>query len=581
MRVVFALAVFAAAAFMLYGWGWAARRLLRARETNWPATAASGMAALVFLGGMLNLARLAYPWALGCAAVGGIALGVIALKNWAPKNWARKKWEMSILSRVLIPVAVLVFTIVTQAPPRAYNFHDDFQKYFAHPVRMLETGTVFGSPLNDIGLDTLGGQALLDGFAVAFFPIQYINGVGAAFALFLCMMLASQFKSIFTSTLATLSVFIINPQYVNISALYTGSLLIMAAILEESAAMTGLLYAGLIALKSSFVLFVAVHLAATRRVKAGVFAALFLTPWILLHAPHYVQFLQAGPAIADHGVRPVESFNSFSIEPLDYGATPLAYTLLMIAVALCGVLRNKVDAIAMACFAMSVAYLIMMYVSGPRNAGYAQAIRYFAPFAIAIAPIAFGSAEQLKPRWITLAAAAVPLLAFVPSLRDRVEQAVHSGSVLAFSWLAPDPEYIAYSQQVLYGDMRGRVQAAQAKVPAGDAVVVWINTPFYLNYARNRVADVEPGAGLIAPWSKIPPDARYFIFEYSGYATVDEADYVEAMAEGPDFMRRVSAARLDMTRRLTEMMRSSREKLYDDGSIAVFTAEPSHFGSRK
>jgi hypothetical protein len=293
-------------------------------------------------------------------------------------------------------------------PPRAYNFHDDFQKYFAHPVRMLETGTVYGSPLNDIGLDTLGGQAFLDGFAVAFFPMPYINGVGAALALFLCMMLASQFKSI----LATLSVFIINPQYVNISALYTGSFLMMGAILEESPAITGLLYAGLIALKSSFVLFVAVHLVATRRIKAAVFAALFLAPWILLHAPHYAQFLHASSAIADHGVRPVESFNIFSTEPLDYGATPLAYTLLMIAVALCGVLRNKVDAIAMACFAMPVAYLIMVYVSGPRNAGYAQAIRYFAPFAIAIAPIAFGSAEQLKSRWILLAIAAVPLLTF-------------------------------------------------------------------------------------------------------------------------------------------------------------------------
>lgn len=472
---------------------------------------------------------------------------------------------MSILSRVLIPVAVLIFTIVTQVPPRAYNFHDDFQKYFAHPVRMLETGTVFGSPLNDIGLDTLGGQAFLDGFAVGFFPIQYINGVGAALALFLCMMLASQFKSI----MATLSVFIINPQYVNISALYTGSFLMMGVIIEESAAITGLLYAGLIALKSSFVLFVAVHVVATRRIKAGAFAVLFLAPWILLHAPHYIHIL--GPTIADHGVRPAETFNIFSTEPLDYGSTPLAYTLLMIAVALCGVVRNKMDAIAMACFAMPVAYLIMVYVSGPRNAGYAQAIRYFAPFAIGIAPVAFGSIDWAKNRWL-LIAIAVPLVAFLPSLRQRVEQAVHSGSVLAFSWLAPDPEYIEYSRQVLYGDTRGRVEAAQAKVPAGDAVAVWINAPFYLDYARNRVADVEPGAGLIAPWSKIPDNARYFIFEYGGYATVDEADYVEAMAEGPDFMRRVSAARLDMTRRMNEMMRTSPEKLYDDGSIAVFTS---------
>jgi hypothetical protein len=57
---------------------------------------------------------------------------------------------------------------------------------------MVETGTVFGSPLNDIGFDTIGGQAFLDGFVVAFLPIRYINGV-VAFALILCIMLASQF----------------------------------------------------------------------------------------------------------------------------------------------------------------------------------------------------------------------------------------------------------------------------------------------------------------------------------------------------------------------------------------------------
>src|ERR1700733_6637917 len=101
MRVASTVVVFAAAAFGLYGWGWAARRVLRARETNWPATAACGMAALVVLGGVLNLTRLAYPWALGCVGVAGIALGGIAAKN-----QARKKWEMRVLSRVLVPVAV-------------------------------------------------------------------------------------------------------------------------------------------------------------------------------------------------------------------------------------------------------------------------------------------------------------------------------------------------------------------------------------------------------------------------------------------------------------------------------------------
>lgn len=562
MRVALTLAVLALAVFVLYGWGSAARRILRVPETPWATAAATGMAALIFLGGLLNLARLAFPGTLVILTITGVGFGVAGLR----------KPQRSALWRYAIPVAVLIFVIATQVPPRVYNFHDDFQKYFTHPVRMIETGTVFGSPLSDIGLDTLGGQAFLDGFAVAFFPIQYINAVGAALGLFLCMMLAAQYKNV----AAALSVFVIDPQYVNTSALYTAAFLIMAAADEASPAIIGLLWAALLAMKSTFVLFVAVHLvvrvAVKRDLRSTAYAALFLSPWILLHAPHYIQFLHAGPGAPDSGVRLQESFNIFSTAHLDYGSTPLAYTALMIAVAVCGVLiartRGKLAAAA-SCFAMVAAYLIMIYVSGPRNAGYEQAIRYFTPFAMGIAPVAFGLAYEHRPK-IAAAIAVVALAGFLPALRDRVEQAVHSGSVLAFSWLAPTDDYLAYNRDVLYGSVRSRVQAAQAKIPQGEEAVVWINTPFYLDYTRNRLDDVEPGAGLIAPWAKIPENARYFMFEYSGYANMDDESYLDGIAEGPDFMRRVNAARLNMTRQLTQRMQQS-EKLYDDGGIAVFS----------
>jgi len=589
MKVVSALGLFAVFALVLYGWGWAMRRLLRMDVRSWPATAASGMAAVVFLGGILNLARLAYPWALACVAIAGVALGILAM--------AAGDRPRSSLVELIPALAVLSFVVLTQLPPAAYNFHDDYQKYFVHPVRMLETGTVFGSTLNDIGFDTIGGQAFLDGFVVAFFPIRYINGLGAAFALFLCMMLASQFtrgrrELMPLTAVCALSVVFIDPQFVNISALYTGSLLMMAVIEEEgsSPAVTGLLYAALLALKSTFALFVVLHFVATlfvggakRASRAALACALFFSPWILLHAPHYAAILHPSATVTETGVREQETFDMFSTQALDYGSTPANYTGLMLAIGVCGLTiawsKRKVDMTAASCFAALAAYFIMIYVSGPRNAGYAQAVRYFAPFAIGAAPAAFGSAglaffDAAKPtaRWLRVGlpflVASVPVLAFAPSLRDRVKQAIDSGSVLAFSWLAPRPDYLEYNWQVLYGDMRQRVATAQAAVPAGETAVVWINTPFYLDFKRNRIADVEPGAGLITPWSKMP-EAHYFIWEYGGYATVDPQDYRDEMAEGPDMMRRVGAARLNMTERLNTMMQRG-QKLYDDGSIAVF-----------
>jgi hypothetical protein len=593
MKLVCAFGLFAAFAFVLYGWGWALRRVVHAESRSWPATASSGLASVVFVGGILNLTRLAYPWALACVAIAGVAFGILAIA-------AGERLRFSLVS--LIPaVAVLCFVVVTQLPPAAYNFHDDFQKYFVHPVRMLETGSVFGSTLNDIGFDTIGGQAFLDGFVVAFLPIRYINGLDAAFALFLCMMLAGQFtrgrrELIPLTVVCVLSVVFINPQYVNISALYTGSLLMMAVIDEEgsSPAVTGLLYAALLALKSTFALFVLLHLAATpfiRGVKwtsrTALACGLFFSPWILLHAPHYLAILHPTTSIADTGVRESETFDMFSTRALDYGATPANYTGLMIAIGFSGLMiawsKRRVDMTAASCFAAVAAYFIMIYVSGPRNAGYAQAVRYFAPFAIGVAPAAFGSAglalfeaSRPRPQWlrlgIPLLIASIPLLAFAPSLRDRVKQAVDSGSVLAFSWLAPDSDYLDYNNQVLYGDMRRRVAMAQAAIPSGEAVVVWINAPFYLDFRRNRIADVEPGAGLIAPWSGFPkamPGSLYFMWEYSGYANMDPDNYRQEMAEGPDLMRRVAAARLNMTGKLGAMMQVS-QKLYDDGSIAVF-----------
>jgi hypothetical protein len=80
MKLIYAFGICAAFGLVLYGWGWAIRRVVRVKPTNWPATVASGMAAVVFIGGVLNLARLAYPWALACVTVAGVSLGITAAR---------------------------------------------------------------------------------------------------------------------------------------------------------------------------------------------------------------------------------------------------------------------------------------------------------------------------------------------------------------------------------------------------------------------------------------------------------------------------------------------------------------------
>ena len=89
-----------------------------------------------------------------------------------------------------LPMAML-FAIGTQLPPREFNYQDDLQKYFAHPVRMLETGVLRGSPLSALGSETLGGQAFLHGIVLSVLPIPYINGVDAIFGLFVLLLIAA------------------------------------------------------------------------------------------------------------------------------------------------------------------------------------------------------------------------------------------------------------------------------------------------------------------------------------------------------------------------------------------------------
>jgi hypothetical protein len=564
MVIAAALLLIAAAAFMFFGYGSALSRLFRLEPKPWPTTVALGMAAVVFIGGILNLARLAYPIALIVIAVAGIVLAV----------QARISFDRPPLIVAILIAAVLIFTIATQLPPSIYNFHDDYQKYFAYPVRMVETGTVFGSPLSAMGLQTLGAQAFLDGFVVAFFPIAYINGVDAVFGLFLCLILAAQFtKDRVMRIVCVLSVVFINPQYVNVSTLFCGSALIMAMVAMEDSAALGLLYAALIAMKPIYAVFVAIHLLAVARfrvaflLRTGLAAALFLTPWALVHAPNYLAALRIHhPAPTPvPGDIDTDKINLFSVEPLAYGSTAANYTALAIAIAICGFIcwRAKSVNAAACCMAGLATFLIFIYLLGPMQYGYDHGLRYFTVVAIGLAPAVFGLTANHK-RWLALLVAGIPLAAFGPSLCSRIATEFTTHSAASFAWLTKDADYLEYNRRVLHGPEEQFVKALQDKVPAGEPILAWINTPFYLDYRRNRIIDIDT-AGIGVPWATVPP-ARYLIWDYAGFATADEDEYEGRATNAGAGERRDSLMTLDFIHRLNG---APGDVLFDDGKVKV------------
>ena len=488
---------------------------------------------------------------------------------------------------------------------------------------MLQTGTLFGSPLSALGSETLGGQAVLHAIALNHFPVQYINGVDAVFGLLLCLLLSVSIFPLRAEFLpmcliGLLMVFFINPQYVNVSSLYIAAAFIMTSILlfsdvhgydnDEktkklpSPVLAGLIYAALIASKSNFVMFVLFHLLSfviamkifgvdfRRLARWGLKAAgttlLFLLPWILLYLPYYFHSSFAPvPHRADIVAATEEFPNLLSTSPLVYGASFAHYTFISIAplVSVIGVafalLKRKERSVALAGLmaggvAVAFVYLLLLFL-GPAISGYETSVRYAVPVLIAGAPIILSLIYLMAFRggapWFKLSFVAIPLLlgiliiiSFSSSLMDRIRQGYNSGSILAFSRLAANSEYIGYSQEVIYGDTHSRVIAAQKYVPAGQAVVAWIGTPFHLDYKRNTIYDAER-SGIATPWAYVP-DADYFLFEYRGSAVSTLEQYLNPT---PGRRERYISEKCILFLQFFQELRKNSDELYDDGRIVV------------
>lgn len=234
-----------------YGWGWGANRLLPDSPRLSAAYLATlGLSVWVAIGGILNAANIAYPIVLNLILVLGIVLFVISLRRWArdsesgspgsygwgePRQPGSRTSSMLTFAPYLIVIAATAFNSMALLPAGAFNHHDDFYKYLPRIVQMLQTGTLGGNPFSWVGADSLGAQAFLQGFFVSHLPLLYVNCFDAVICFLLGGLLISDLGRrlnihwLLTSLVVVFFIFF-NPQVVNISALYSGVLMILALV---------------------------------------------------------------------------------------------------------------------------------------------------------------------------------------------------------------------------------------------------------------------------------------------------------------------------------------------------------------
>lgn len=600
------------------GWGVIVQRLARWPEAGPAFTAACGLAAWIFVGGLANDFRMVSAGTLDLL----VAIGLLAALPRAARALRRKWPEEKRGGRMvrLLPHALLfaacAFLAATLMPSRLFNPFDDLHTYFTRPLRMLATGTVAGNPFDMLGVDSLGAQAWLHAAVLAHFDIGFVNGADAIFCFALGGLLLIELtqRAAWPAVLGIAALIAVHPQIVNVSAVYSGTLMVLAMVASSMLLLprqpdtgqppsTGLLVpaalstAALIALKSTFIIFavcywalfvVARAFAGDRRQVARMAAMLVLAtaaalaPWLALHAPLYWKAIGLSGPAGQGSLGPGSPLGYLpelvSNRPI-FGASLVAYDLLVVALGAAFVAaawslragdarRGSAHIAAMATSGAGVlTYLFNGYLFEAETA-----VRYSAPVLIGALPAAgillLRDAREgsRRPRAVMLVAVALCAL-FIGPLVERAQAAIEHRTLVPYT----AERYANFTTGALSAAAHEWALRGQEETVEGSTLLAWTSVPFRLDFGRNRILSVsEPG--LIDPWLDIPPYATaddirrllaswgvdYVIVEHSGFGITPVQEYLSYVNSPYPRYQRIGLRNLAMRRGLLELADQSR-----------------------
>ncbi len=566
--------------FSCYGWGYALVSGAPNRDKDsFAFLSVIGIACLVFIGGVLNLVRLAYPAALKTLLLLGLVFFAISYfasaKMWLSRRRAGSLINAEALKAIsgnALPIVILAISVGffswALLPAGAFNYDDDFLTYIPRSLRMLQTGTMTGDPFELLGKD-IGAHAFLHGFVLLGFPIEYLLGFDAVFSFALAGMLLIAIGNKFNlhcsyTAFALLGFIVINPQAVNISALYTGSAMILGILIAScllldqifksrsdvlpcfSIGILGLLIAGAIAIKTSFASYVSAYFAVffvgllliandKRKVlKIGglviLSTLLALLPWLALHAGNYASSIEelldpSTAAVVDKGALPVRNIIPlFSANNLFYGNSYLSYGIIVLMLLALGsyglmiafgkraalTLRGYFLVAAASCTAGIVSYFFNALYTNPQSA-----VRYSCPVLIAALPFAWLAASTNVPdperpeklnggygskMTIMIFLSTLIVFLFFSNFISRVERAFYRHTTLSF------PVTDSYMERIRYTtspEAMKLMREIQFRTQPEQKILAWVDMPGNLDFSRNEIYAVG-AQGLRNPWVDMP-----------------------------------------------------------------------------
>jgi hypothetical protein len=638
------LPLFALLGFALccYGWGRAAHSIFYRERAALPAfTTSLGVVVLSVFGGLLNAAHWASASSLSFLGYGGIVLAVVFFVRAARGGSLRARlpvWPDVVFVAFVLGLGIVL--IAALLPTRAFDYVDDFFSYLVRPVRMLSTGTVGGNPFELLGLSDLGVQPFMQGLLNIWLPLTDAYAFDSIFCFLLGLCLVAELgrtRQIPTAlVILTIAVYVaVNPQIVNLSSVYSSSALVLLLLgamttfagawerrqplaqLVRAAIPVGAIAATLIAIKLTAALFVLPFCAIVFGVlvmeqpRAGIAAAfavvasaaISVAGWLAIHLDklQLSAWSSSDRFFSDPQLVIWPSMlEAFRNRPTLYGGNRAVFLIgvavlaVSLAFALAQFVRKRDLNALITAAAMSGG--IINYVGLAATFNNEAALRYAVPFLIALVPYALldGTAASADGRTTLSALLAdrrvfwlaglqfIFLIAFIAVDRERVDRIFNDHTAVS---IPVSPQNRADQARVLSPDYRAYVRGAQARLPAGATVWAWIDAPFDLDYARNRVWNYNMD-WAVAPWrlnattsdelrrSLTGRGVQYVVWQYRSAFNPD-VPTMEGYLRTPQWpeYRVILPSAIELTRALGELAQPA-DVIWKDDSIEVIALTP-------